>query len=58
VNRVHLTAEGRRLLKRAERAYLEGVERVMGAMGAEERLRLCRTLERLRGALKGRNAEG
>lgn len=58
VNRVHLTAEGRRLLKRAEKAYLAGVERVMGALGADERSRLCKSLERLRGALSMRNGKG
>jgi len=48
VNQVRITAEGRRLLKRAEKAYMLRVEKVMAALGEEERTRFCTSLERLR----------
>ena len=56
VNLIRITAEGRRLLKRAEKAYLFRIEGVMGALAEEERDRLCRFLDRLRAGISKRGS--
>ncbi len=56
VNLVRITAEGRKLLKRAEKAYLARVEEVMGVLGEEERVRFCRSLDRIRGKVRAAKA--
>jgi DNA-binding MarR family transcriptional regulator len=48
VKRVSLTADGRRVLKSAERAYMQRVEEVIGALTAGERAALRSALEKLR----------
>jgi len=52
VKRVRLTAEGRRLLDRADRLYTQRVHEVMGALPEREREQLARTLEKVRAALR------
>ena len=51
VNLIRITTEGRRLLRRAEKAYLSRIEGVMEALDKEDRDGLCRSLERLRAAI-------
>ena len=51
VKRVSLTAKGRRVAEAAEGPYFDRVEEVLGTLGAEERVRLVRALEKLRAAL-------
>ena len=52
VKRVRLTPEGRRLLDRADRLYIQRVHEVMGALSARELEQLGRTLEKVRSALR------
>lgn len=48
IKRVGLTAEGKRVLRSAEKAYLQRVEEVMGTLTAGERGALRSALEKLR----------
>lgn len=54
VNMVRITPAGRKLLNAAERAYFARVEEVMSAVGEEERARLCRSLDKIRGKVRVR----
>ncbi len=55
VNRVRLTGKGKELLHRAEQAYRQQVESVMGALAKDEQNRLCEMLERIRRRLPIQN---
>jgi DNA-binding MarR family transcriptional regulator len=51
VKQVSLTAHGRKVAEASEVPYFKRVERVLGALGAEERRALVRSLEKLRASL-------
>lgn len=51
INLVGITAEGRRLLRKAEKAYLDGVEKVMSSLEEDERIGLCGLLEKIRASI-------
>ena len=51
VKQVRLTSNGRRVLERAEKAYVARVEEIMGALSSDEHAQLCAMLERVRSAL-------
>ncbi len=51
-NRVRLTAPGRALLVRAEKAYMARVEEVMGSLTPTDRRNLASLLERVRAGLR------
>jgi len=48
VKTVSLTAAGRRLTDRAEKAYLARITQIMGGLGKQEQQQLCKLLERVR----------
>jgi DNA-binding MarR family transcriptional regulator len=52
VNRVRLTADGKRILDHAEEAYTTSVNEIMSALSTGEHDRLCTVLERLRRQLR------
>jgi DNA-binding MarR family transcriptional regulator len=53
VKRVRMTAAGREVLGRAQKAYFARIEEVMGVLPTEAHARLCRMLERVRERLGG-----
>jgi DNA-binding MarR family transcriptional regulator len=52
VKQVSLTPAGRELLEKAEVIYREQVKKVIGSLPKEERVQLCRTLEKVREKLR------
>jgi len=58
VNMLRLTAAGRRIVERGEKAYFRWIERLSGASSEDEQSRLCRLLEQVRLRLRGEEKGG